>query len=1504
MAVEIATAYISIIPETRRVAPAVRKALNETVGDAQKSGEAHGDRFSKGFSSKMGSGIVGIAAGFKVAGAAVGVLVRNVGVAATAIGIAARLARGFSVSLLASATALRAVAGVSLAKLAGVLKLVAVLASRVATQISRITSAILVLAAVGRALSFMTNFARTLRNVTIGAALAIGVISGLSTIIGGALVKVLTVAGAALGAFAGAAVGILAPALAVLKLGISGLSAGMKAFGKGTDTKGAESQAKAIASATKGIATAEKGVVSAKKDARNAEKDLTRARKDAQQQIEDLNLALRDNSLSEREAALAVRQAREDLASTLADPTATATDRIAASQRVERAELSLVETQQQSREEAVKADKANKDGIEGADGVVQAKEKVAEANQAVTDSEMQVVEARQALIDAQNQDTSSNSVDPFDAMIGQRMAPMLTAFKDLSHAVTDEFSLSLVGAFSNIGTLLDALSPKLASLSGVFGKIGTDISASIASPDGIAAFQSMTDSSNRFFTSLSGADSGLSNLVLGMSQFIATAASVVSGSGGGLNDLFTRLGNALRNISADQIQGTFETLKTSLTNVKNVVAPFISLFSQVGKVSAEGLAPGFSSVGAAIKEATPGLVAMSEKLMPSLGKVMTNLAPLLPKLVDAFTPWSTILAALAPVIADVITFLGPMAPVLLLIVTGVKALSAAMAIYNSIMLVVTNATKVWTAVQWLWNAAMTANPIGLIIAGIALLIGALVLFFTKTEIGRKIWSTVWDAIKTAVSAAWSFIKPIWDGFVSALGWIGDKLNWLWQNVIKPVFGFIGGLISGWWNNVVKPVFNTLTTVLEYVGQVAEGVFNKIIKPAFEALGAAIKWVWDNVLSPVWDFFKFSLEGLGIAFTYVWQKVIEPIWNALGAGIKWVWDKVVSPAWDAMKKGLDILKDSFKTAVDFIGNIWDGIKKVIAIPINFVIDKVLNGGILKSWNTIARFLDVPEIPDIPLLPGFSQGGYTGTGGRLTPAGIVHKGEYVLDQATTNRIGVENLDRIRGGASADGMASLLPGYAAGGEVEAPLNSAHEFARSMNGQAYLMGGSAPGPMDCSAFMSAIADVIIDGSTHGRKWSTTAFPDSQTGAVNAGGQSWVGGLGEGFSIGVKGGAGSGGANGHTAGTLSATGLYKAVNVESGGSHGDVAYGGPAAGADSSQFPTQWHLPIIDGLFQSAGPGEGGGGIMNWFRNKVADLFEKPVRALGGIIPEFGGDFGKAPRALYNKVADSAINFIRGKADGKDTNSSGDVTPGSGPVQDQVREAMMPYGWDQGAQWDALSWIVDKESGWNPTARNPSSGAFGLAQFLGSTKDAYLPDENPNPKVQGSAMAKYIKDRYGDPMAAKSFWMDHNWYDQGGMFPNNSIGINQSGKPEAVLTNDQWKLFAKFIEQLQQGKVVEAFQSFAPAPAADPYTVPEILDPSTYQQSQPTAVDFQARATQAGGDFLSANFEGLLGDLGARSSGGAVQELVKVIQDQMAAQVADQLKRSRANSSTLINRR
>jgi colicin import membrane protein len=87
-------------------------------------------------------------------------------------------------------------------------------------------------------------------------------------------------------------------------------------------------------------------------------------------------------------------------------------------------------------------------------------------------------------------------------------------------------------------------------------------------------------------------------------------------------------------------------------------------------------------------------------------------------------------------------------------------------------------------------------------------------------------------------------------------------------------------------------------------------------------------------------------------------------------------------------------------------------------------------------------------------------------------------------------------------------------------------------------------------------------------------------------------------------------------------------------------------------------------------------------------------------------------------------------------------------------------YGWSK-AQDQAWWQVIKLESGGNPAATNPSSGAYGIGQFLGGTLKEYAPygAASPNPLDQLNAMARYIHDRYGTPDAALTFHLANNWY-------------------------------------------------------------------------------------------------------------------------------------------------
>lgn len=91
------------------------------------------------------------------------------------------------------------------------------------------------------------------------------------------------------------------------------------------------------------------------------------------------------------------------------------------------------------------------------------------------------------------------------------------------------------------------------------------------------------------------------------------------------------------------------------------------------------------------------------------------------------------------------------------------------------------------------------------------------------------------------------------------------------------------------------------------------------------------------------------------------------------------------------------------------------------------------------------------------------------------------------------------------------------------------------------------------------------------------------------------------------------------------------------------------------------------------------------------------------------------------------------------------------GSVQSIVQAVASERGWGSGAEWEAINFIISHESGWNPSAQNPSSTAFGLFQMLVETSG--------DVHTQAVNGMNYIAGRYGTPTGAMAFWNANNWY-------------------------------------------------------------------------------------------------------------------------------------------------
>lgn len=83
--------------------------------------------------------------------------------------------------------------------------------------------------------------------------------------------------------------------------------------------------------------------------------------------------------------------------------------------------------------------------------------------------------------------------------------------------------------------------------------------------------------------------------------------------------------------------------------------------------------------------------------------------------------------------------------------------------------------------------------------------------------------------------------------------------------------------------------------------------------------------------------------------------------------------------------------------------------------------------------------------------------------------------------------------------------------------------------------------------------------------------------------------------------------------------------------------------------------------------------------------------------------------------------------------------------------------GWS--AHWPCLDALWSRESGWDPNARNPTSTAYGIAQFLDSTWAGTGIAKTADPGRQITAGLRYIAARYGDPCRAWRHSQAVGWY-------------------------------------------------------------------------------------------------------------------------------------------------
>jgi phage-related protein len=118
------------------------------------------------------------------------------------------------------------------------------------------------------------------------------------------------------------------------------------------------------------------------------------------------------------------------------------------------------------------------------------------------------------------------------------------------------------------------------------------------------------------------------------------------------------------------------------------------------------------------------------------------------------------------------------------------------------------------AVQWAWNAAMAANPIGLIIIAIAALVAGVIYAYKNFETFRNIIDTAWDVIQNATKFAWeNIIKPVFDYLMHAVQSAWETFN-TFKDTVSAVWDRVKSFVTEGVNKVVSTVFFMADQILK------------------------------------------------------------------------------------------------------------------------------------------------------------------------------------------------------------------------------------------------------------------------------------------------------------------------------------------------------------------------------------------------------------------------------------------------------------------------------------------------------------------------------------------------------------------------------------------------------------------------------------------------------------------------------------------------------------------
>lgn len=298
------------------------------------------------------------------------------------------------------------------------------------------------------------------------------------------------------------------------------------------------------------------------------------------------------------------------------------------------------------------------------------------------------------------------------------------------------------------------------------------------------------------------------------------------------------------------------------------------------------------------------------------------------------------------------------------------------------------ATGVATAAQWAWNAALTANPIGLVIAAIVALVAGLIWFFTQTELGKQIWGEFTRFLTEAWTNIASFFSTVWNGIVQVF-------QFVWKLIVLYVTTYI---------NVVRTI---ITTVINVVSTIWRNVWNGI--------SGFFKFIWGAIVLYVRTYIQTVRTIITTVVTAI-QNTWRSIWSGISSFFSGIWRGIVA----AVSSFGQFFRNAFSGIAGFVRTAFNGVLSAVRGPINAIIGLVNSA--IRGLNSISVTIPawVPIVGgqsfgiNLPTIPRLAEGGIISA---RPGGGLYNIGEGRYDEAVVP-LDKKFYDALEGGGGSGG------------------------------------------------------------------------------------------------------------------------------------------------------------------------------------------------------------------------------------------------------------------------------------------------------------------------------------------------------------------------------------------------------------------------------------------------------------------------------------------------------